>query len=205
MTPLPEDADPRDPRWAIAYLELAHGMVLAGAKAKLIERHTHLPHRRIHELYKALRGVVPPAGPLMQGRADYFALRTNHTSAAWAIQCGIFLECYERMQLITKTPLHRGWRLLAAFKAYLSITQKLTEATATKRLDINQAYALLAHTAFLTQVPGAAVKLRRCPACLLKYPTTLSKPLDSQVCPACTMNANLQRLSGQGMKPNRDF
>ena len=185
----------------MAFLELAHGMVVAGSKAKLIERYTHLPHRRISELYRALRGTLPPAGPIMQGRAEYFALRTQHTSEAWAIQCGIFLECYERMELITTVPLQRGWRLLAAFKSYICITEKLSQSSSIRRLDINQAYALLTHSAFLIGNTGAEVKRRRCPVCLIKYPIVTSKPLSTQRCPACTMNANMRRLSDQGTKP----
>ncbi len=203
--PIPEDAKPRDPRWAIAYLELAHGMVMAGAKAKLIERYTDLPHRRVRELYRALRGTPPPSGPIMQGRAEYFALRTQHTSEAWTIQCGIFLECYERMELITSIPLQRGWRLLAAFKSYLGITEKLSQSTSVRRLDLNQAYALLAHSGFLIRTSEAEVKRRRCPVCLLKYPILASKPLNAQQCPLCTMNTNMQRLTEQGMRPTRDF
>lgn len=200
MTPLPEDANPRDPRWTIAYLELAHGLVKAGAKAKLIERYTHLSHRRISEIYRALCGTTPPAGPMMQGKAEYFAVRTRHTSEAWAIQCGIFLECYERLERITQAPLHRGWRLLAAYKAYLSITEKLSQTTSIKRLDINQAYALLAHSAFLTRTSEAEVKRHRCPVCLLKYPVVSSKSPDSQSCPACVMNAHKQRFAGQSSR-----
>jgi hypothetical protein len=184
---------------------LAHGMVMAGAKATLIERYTHLPRHRIRELYRALRGIFPPSGPTMQGRPEYFALRTHHTSAAWAIQCGIFLECYERMELITPTPLHRGWRLLAAFKAYLSITEKLSETTSVKRLNINQAHTLLAHSAFLSWTTEAAIRRRQCPSCLFKYPITSSKAPDSQACPVCVMNANLQRLANQGKRPKRDL
>jgi hypothetical protein len=205
VTPLPEDANPRDPRWAIAYLELAHGLVRAGAKAKLIERYTHLPHRRISEIYKALCGTTPPAGPMIQGKAEYFAVRTKHTSQAWAIQCGIFLECYERLERISQTPLHRGWRLLATYKSYLSITEKLSQTTSIKRLDINQAYALLAHSAFLTRVNEAEVKRQRCPVCLLKYPIVISKSTVAQSCPACTMSAHKQRNTDQGTRESDKF
>jgi len=180
-------------------------MVRAGAKAKLIERYTHLSHRRISEIYRALCGTAPPAGPMMQGKAEYFAVRTPHTSEAWAIQCGIFLECYERLERISQIPMHRGWRLLATFKSYLSITEKLSKETAIKRLDINQAYALLAHCAFLTRTSEAEVKRQRCPTCLLKYPVVVSRSLDSQACPACAMSAHKQRLADHGVRESDEF
>jgi len=34
VSPIPQDARPGDPRWEVAYLELANGLVMAGARAK---------------------------------------------------------------------------------------------------------------------------------------------------------------------------
>ena len=65
----------------------------------------------------------------MQGSARFFAIPSKRTSAAWSIQCAIFLACYERVGKITETPVHRGWRLLAAFGVYLSLTEKLYQTT----------------------------------------------------------------------------
>jgi len=135
MRPIPENARPGDPRWAVAFLDLAQGLVTAGAKAKIIERFTDLPRRKIKELYKALRGTSPPAGPVMQGSARYFALPGKHTSETIRLQCVIFLACYERMAKITATPVQRGWLLLAAFNSYLSITEEnLSSTDSSKRL-----------------------------------------------------------------------
>jgi hypothetical protein len=86
VEPIPENTRPDDPRWAIEFLQLAHDLVIAGAKAKLIERFTELPHRRVSEMYKALLGVAPPAGPVMQGSARYFAVPGKNTSEALRIQ-----------------------------------------------------------------------------------------------------------------------
>ncbi len=61
----------------------------------------------------------------IQGSARYFAVPSKDTSEAWAIQCAILLACYERMGTITTTPIHRGWRLLAAFDSHVSLTDKL--------------------------------------------------------------------------------
>ena len=170
---------------------------MAGAKGKIIERFTHLSHRRVRALYKALRSTAPPAGPVMQGSARYFAMPSKRTSTSWSIQCAIFLGCYERMGKITPTPAQRGWLLLAAFNAYLSLTEKLHATTAVKRLDINQAYALLTYCGFMTLPSGAELQRRQCPICSINYPVVANEALDSQACPVCAINANCQRLSGQ--------
>jgi hypothetical protein len=195
VKPIPENARPGDPRWDIAFLDLAHGLIMAGAKAKIIERFTDLPHARVREAYKALRGVAPPAGPVMQGSARYFAMPSKHTSEASRIQCAIFLACYERMGAITSTPLQRGWRLLAAFNSYLSITENLSKTTSIKRLDINQAYALLTYSGFMTLPVGAELRRKQCPDCSISYPVVSNEALDVQGCPVCSMNSNFERLS----------
>ena len=197
VTPLPEDASPDDLRWAVAFQELAHGLVMAGAKAKLIERFTHMSHRQVGELYMALRGIPPPAGPTMPTNPRYFALRGRDTSDARIIQCAIFLTYYEHMSRITSVPLHRGWLLLASFKSYLSLTAYPGASSATKRLDINQAYGLLTFSGFLNPNANPALLRRQCPTCLIKYPV-LAKPQGSpQSCPLCAMKTNYRRLSTQ--------
>lgn len=197
MTPILEDARPGDPRWECAFLDLAHGLVMVGAKAKIIERFTDLSHRRIRSMYRALRGMSPPAGPVTQGSARFFAVPTRDTSEAWSIQCAIFLECFERTGRITTMPLHRGWRLLAAFKSYLSITEKLNDAVAVKRLDVNQAYALLTYCGFMTLPESAELQRRQCPVCMIKYPIVASEKLTTQRCPVCAINADDARLNDQ--------
>ena len=167
----------------MAFLDLAQGLVIAGAKAKLIERFTDLPRSKIKELYKALRGTSPPAGPVMQGSARYFAVPGKHTSEAARIQCAIFLACYERMAKITSTPVQRGWLLLAAFNSYLSITEeKLSPADSIKRLDINQAYALLAYCGFMTMLNGAELQLRQCQICSISYPVVAAEEIGRASC-----------------------
>ncbi len=193
MQPIPENARPGDPRWALAFLELAQGLVIAGAKAKLIERFTDLPHSRVRELYQALRGIAPPAGPIVQGSARQFAMPSKHTSEAARVHCVIFLACYARMGKITPTPLQRGWRLLAAFNSYVSITEMLNKAIPVKRLDINQAYALLSFAGFLTLSGDAELQLRQCRTCLIHYPVVANEPLGEQGCPVCAINANSSR------------
>src|SRR5690349_19311877 len=170
---------------------------MAGAKAKIIERFTRLPHGRVSEIYKAIRGTSPPPGPVVQGSARYFAVPTKDTSEAWSIQCAIFLACYERMGAITKTPLHRGWRLLAAFNSYLSLTDKLDDTIGVKRLDINQAYALLSFCGFMTVSTGVELQRKRCPVCAIHYPVVMTERADKQHCPVCAINANCVRLAQQ--------
>ena len=199
MTPIPEDARPADPKWAVAYLELANGLVMAGAKARLITRFTDMSLNRVRELYRALRGVDPPSGPLMQGKAGFFTRPGKHNSEAWNIQSAIFLACYDRMGKITGQPLHRGWQLLASFTVYLSFTERQYAEMRIKRLDINQAYALLSHARFLSPSAGGDMRRKECPSCRLSYPVAPADPLDTQKCPLCAINSNLNHLTRQGM------
>ncbi|MBE0623470.1 MAG: hypothetical protein IH606_01535 [Burkholderiales bacterium] len=203
MAPIPENAKPDDPRWALAFLDLAQGLVRAGAKAKLIERYTYLPHSRVREMYKTLRGTDPPPGPVMQGSARYFALAGKNTSEASRIQCAIFLACYKRMGSITTTPVQRGWRLLVAFNAYLSLTEKLEQSASIKRLDINQAYALLTYCGFLSRASGVELQLRQCTVCSINFPVVANELPEAQGCPVCAINANCLRLSRQASSSGR--
>ena len=197
MTPLPEHARARDARWGLAFLDLAHGLVMAGAKAKIVERFTYLTHGRVRQIYKAIKGTAPPSGPIVQGSARYFAVPSKDTSEAWTIQCAIFLACYERMGVITTTPVQRGWRLLAAFNAYMSLTEKLNQTLSVKRLDINQAYALLTYCGFMTPHSGTELQRRQCPICSINYPVVAKTRLEKQGCPVCAINDNCLRLSQQ--------
>ena len=133
----------------------------------------------------------------MQGSARYFAMPSKRTSTAWSIQCAIFLACYERMGKITTTPVQRGWLLLAAFNSYLSLTEKLNQTTSIKRLDINQAYALLTYCGFMMLPSGAELQRKECPICSINYPVVANEGRDTQACPVCTINANSVRLSHQ--------
>lgn len=170
---------------------------MAGAKAKIIERYTYLSHRRVTDTYKALRGIAPPAGPVIQGSAYYFAMRGKKTSEASRIQSIIFLSCYERMGKITAEPVHRGWRLLAAFNAYLSLTDKLNQTTPIKRLDINHAYALLTHCGFMALPNSAELLRKQCLVCSIYYLIVAQEDLDTQDCPVCAINAHWQSLPGR--------
>lgn len=162
---------------------------MAGAKGKIIERFAHLSHRKVRKLYNALRRKPPPAGPVMQGSARYFAKWSKRVPTEWSIQSIIFLECYERMSKITTLRVQRGWLLLAAFNSYLSLTEKLHEATSVKRLDINQAYALLSYCGFMTMVSGAKLQRRHCPMCSINYLVVADEEPDTQACPVCAINA----------------
>jgi hypothetical protein len=203
VTPITADARAGDPRWSVPYLKLAEGLVVAGAKAKLVERFTELPHSRVRILYQAFRGTAPPSGPLTQGSARQFAVPGKHTSESLRIQCAIFLACYDRMGRISAVPLQRGWHLLAAFNAYLDLTDKLSATTSVKRLDINQAYALLTHCGFLTLRAEAELQRTLCRDCGIAYPIAAHAPRARQGCPVCAIHANGLRLARQGISSPR--
>ncbi len=177
---------------------------MAGAKAKIVERFTGLPSRRVKAMYKVLLGAPPPAGPVIQGSARFFAVSSKHTSEASRVQCAIFLACFECLGNITATPLHRGWRLLASFNSYLSVTEKLVATTSVKRLDINQAYALLAYCGSITVPHGADIKRKLCDCCSILYPVINEGYREPQRCPICTINANCKRLSDLRRSSTKD-
>jgi hypothetical protein len=197
MKPIDHDANPRDPRWELEFLRLAHGLVMLGAKTRLIARLTTLPLSKIRKLYKALRSTRAPSGPVFRAQARYFAIPSAQTSASWSVQCAIFLACYEDIGEITEINLHRGWRLLAAFKTYLALTTDKGKTAGTKRLDINQAYALLTHCGFL-EAHGAELQRTQCPKCLINYLVVTTELLETQHCPVCAINTNARRLVRQG-------
>jgi len=198
VKPIPEGADPTDPRWESAFLDLAHGLVMAGAKVRIIHRFVDIPVAKIRRMYRVLLDTDPPSGPILQGNARFFAIPGKHTSEAWHFQCSIFLGCFDRIGKITDIPLHRGWRMFAAFSAYLSLTEKLARDTSVKRLDINHAYALLTHCGFLDADGKAELQRVECPVCLMSYLVVTTERLDQQACPICAMNANSIRLVQQG-------
>ncbi len=204
MLLIPESARPGDLQWDIAYLSLAHGLVMAGAKSSIIERFTYLSHRKVRKLYHALRCTAPPAGAIVQGSARYFAKPSKHRPIEWSIQCAIFLACYEHMARTTSVPAQRGWLLLAAFNAYLSLTESLHDATSVKRLDINQAYALLACCGFMTMSSGVKLQRRHCLACSLNYLVVVGEDPDTQTCPVCKINATCARGPAKNCQSKAD-
>ena len=137
--PIPHDSDPSDPRWECEFLGLAHGLVMAGAKTRLVARLTAVSLAKARVLYKVLRGTPAPSGPLVQGSPHFFVMQRGSIPAAWSLQGAIFVGCYERTAELSSVPLQRGWRLLAAFNTYLGVTQDLHESSGIRRLDINQA------------------------------------------------------------------
>jgi len=202
MNPITHDANPSDPRWEREFLDLAHGLVMAGAKTRLIARLTDHSLQKIRILYKVLRGVSPPSGPIAHGTAHFFAMRRGRVSAAWSIQGAIFIACYERTGELSEVPLQRGWRMLAAFNTYLKITQTLHESSGVKRLDINQAYALLTHCGFL-EARDPALTRKECPVCLIRYLVVAQEPPDTQRCPVCALDANNRRLAREASASRR--
>ena len=89
--------------------------------------------------------------------------------------------------------------MLAAFSVYLSLTDKLYRETGVKRLDINNAYALLTHCGFLEAGAKSELQREACPVCLMSYLVVTTERLDLQGCPICAMNANSVRLAQQGI------
>ena len=63
MKPIPEDASAGDPCWQIAFLDLAHGLVIAGAKGKIVSRFTDLPLSKIRKLTRRCEARIRRQAP----------------------------------------------------------------------------------------------------------------------------------------------
>jgi hypothetical protein len=126
MKVLPITALPDNPLWEVEFAALNHGLVMAGAKVKLIYKLTGISQRRAKLLYRTLRSSAPPLGAVARGDPKFFALANSQTSTAWSIQSAIFVGCYERIRSMTETKLHRGWHLLTAHRCYLQNHRALT-------------------------------------------------------------------------------
>lgn len=202
MTPIPMDADPRDPRWERAFLDLAHGLVMAAAKPKLVAHLTHMPMRRVREINLALLGKRGSSGPITPAAPAFFVLPSSRTSSNWSIQGAANLACYEDIEELTAMRLHRGWRMLAAYRCYLWSTQPGPGQRRYRRLDINQAYALLTHCHFL-ESKDAEIQRRRCARCMLQYLVLNHAVKARQRCPVCTIDAHHEHLVDQGRRSRR--
>lgn len=198
MTRIPMGADPADPRWEPAYLDLAHGLVMASAKPKLVVHLTQMPLRRVRELYQALLGKHAPAGPIASASPAFFVLPGSRTSTNWGIQSAAYLSCYDDIAEMSTIPLHRGWRMLEAYRFYLWSTQASMAQRRFKRLDINQAYALLMHCRFL-ESKDADIQRRRCPRCLLEFLVLKRETSIRQTCPVCGIDTHYEHLVAQGL------
>lgn len=182
-------------------MELAHGLVKHGMRPKIIRRFTELPRNRVTALYKALRDDMPTPGAICCGEPRFFAIPTRYTSASWVLQGAIFLECFDRIMTIADYPLNEGWLVLHAFEAYLAQTRKLVDdVPGTKRLDINQVYALLIKVSFLKPAFAKDNVLQRkpCATCGVNYLVLTNEEPDTQYCPVCAIQANATRLTEAG-------
>lgn len=200
MKPLPIFATIEDPAYTIDILQMAHGLVEYEAKSSIIKHYTDLPSAKISAIYRSIRKHGPAPGSIFRGDAKFFAAQTKNTSLGWTLQGAIFLECYSRMGDLVEYEIHKGWRLLHAFRAYLAQTQKMVDQNPNvKRLDINQAYSLLTKVGFLDPRYQDTSDLRRhaCPQCNVQYLVLVDEESDTQQCPVCAMHQNAKRLASQ--------
>lgn len=197
MKPLPHTAQYDDPAWTIQFLQLAHAMVKHGMRPKIIQRYTDLRRQRVTALYKALRDDMPAPGAIYCGEAKFFAIPSRYTSASWVLQGAIFLECFERVTRIASYRINEGWLIVRAFESYLAQTQKLVDGVpGTKRLDINQAYALLVKVSFLNPefVKDNVLQRQPCTGCGVNFLVVTNEEPDNQFCPVCAINQKAERL-----------
>lgn len=196
IKPLPHGVSPEDPRWAIQFLEMVHGLVECDTRSVLIRHLTGWSRPRITQLYQVIRQKKPASGTAVQQEAKFFAVPSKHTSITWTVQGAIFLECYSRMMRLVEYQQHPGWLLLHSYRTYLAQTEVLlAQYPTTQRLTINQAYGLLSKVGHLNERFTSMAELRRklCPECGFRHLVPTDRELDGQTCPVCAADRAAQR------------
>lgn len=196
MKPLPADADLNDPRWAAEFTAVMNGLVQHRTRCAIMIDYfrPHLKKGRVKALYKTLLNSNPASGAVLNGEARHFAITSPHRSAGYVLQGAIFLECFDRLRRIAGYRLHRGWLLLHAYNAYVAQTQRIMDTIRhSKRLEINQCYALLRKVGHLDGGPATAMselQRRTCGRCGTTHLIVTSEELDIQPCPVCLIHRN---------------
>ena len=200
IKPIPETAKFDDIMYVGAFMELAIAMVTASARRQIVMRYTGIKSQVATSLYRKIHQSDAVSGPVKQYRPKYFApgIRSPRFSGlAWNLQGATFLECYDTIARSVEVKPHRGWLLLTAYYAYLKVTDKLARAENAKRLDINQAYSLLAFSG-INNVPEMAEVVRiSCKKCGAVYLVDTAYESHTQKCPVHAMSDHLLRLTHQ--------
>ncbi|TRZ99098.1 MAG: hypothetical protein D4R84_02575 [Rhodocyclaceae bacterium] len=209
---IPASATPSNILLRGVFHELAIGLTRAAAKRKLVIRYTGIKAQAATALHRAIHRHDPASGPIRQYNPAYFTNASDSarfSGLAWNLQGATFLSIYGQVKKSCEVMPHEGWLLLTTYNAYLKATDKLAAHFKTKspdkptaeerlmRLDINQAYALLAFAAVNTIPESAELKLKTCPECGVDYLVNTSFETMSQKCPIHTMSENCQRLTVQ--------
>lgn len=196
MRPIPEQLPGNDPTWRADLLVLARGLIVYGAKPKIVRRYTGVTKKDTRDLYLLLHGTPASCGPATQGKATFFTTARNgsHGSAtSWNIQGSIFLRCYLDIAKLSSQPMNKGWLLLQAFEEYKRQTEKLAQSANIKRLDINQAFALLVLAGGTSVAEYADIGLIHCKHCDREYLVNKTRELATQPCPFETMQKTYKR------------
>lgn len=196
MRPIPERLPDNDPTWRADLILLAKGLIYFGAKPKIVRRYTGATKKDTRDLYHLLHGSAASCGPTAQGKASFFTTARNgsHGSAtSWNIQGAIFLRCFYEITKHSTQPMNKGWLLLQAFEGYRHQTNKLAESENIKRLDINQAYSLLALAGGTSVAEYADIGLAHCKHCDREYLVNKTRELATQPCPFEAMERTYQR------------
>lgn len=203
MKVIPESAASEDPVWSSALGELAVELVRAGCKAKIIKRYTGVSHKRIASLFRSIHDADAPGGPCHQGDAQFFVTGTNSnrfSGPAWNIEGAVFLGSYRKLAAAVGVKANRGWLLLHAFRSYLCMTKALADRNIGRRLDINQAYALLVFSGFNTLPELSEIGQKVCGKCLTQFLIDNRREPESQACPVCIIRLNTERLASQSRR-----
>lgn len=124
---IPFDADVANPKWDIAYRQLAQAMIEEGAKAALIEWYTSLSHTTVTQLYVAVTGKHAPSGPIAQLQPRFF-VRNAKARIAMNLQSCSFLRCYQELaRAFAPARASEGWLIYQAYAAFRRLTEPKAE------------------------------------------------------------------------------
>ena len=189
-TPIPDNADFRDPVWAPHFMQLANAFVLFGAKPKLITRYTGLAPKAIVERYLKLRGENPPHGRMQQTLAKTYATPSNRGSLPWTLQAAAFANIYRKLQTAypRTTPINDGWMLAKAFETYTTLIEKQGNTDPRLGLSITNAYDIKNY------LNAGDLALLACQDCGASYLILTDAELDGQNCPMCLIQKRYAML-----------
>ena len=186
---IPFDADAGNPKWDIAYRQLAQAMIEEGAKAALIEWYTGLSHTLVTQLYLAVTGKHAPSGPIAQLQPRFF-VRNTKARIAMNLQSCAFLRCYDELaRAFAPARAGEGWLLYQAYASF----RRLTEPRAEVVLQFS-------HVGQLVRLWGSnsgrrgEVEVVACPVCCQARLIETQAEANPDGCPSCAARAAQRKL-----------
>lgn len=178
-TPIPANANFKDPLWSPHFYALANKLIMLGAKPKLITRYTGLATKAILERYKGLRGEAPPHGRMQQTLPKTYANLSNRGSLPFILQCAAFANIFHKIRCAIPAgeAVNDGWLLAKAFETHTRLA--CAEPGQPVLLTITHAYDIKSY------ITAGDLELVDCPECGGAHLLVTAAERDGQHCPMC--------------------